>query len=265
MAKANVLHCGVVLLAIGNPMVRRAMSDEFRHRGIGEIIALGEWEALHKAIEKETLDVMVVDDVLADKRTGPLIRDIRNGVIHEHPFPLVLSLAHQKTEADLRILIDCGPDAVVLTPVSIADLFNKIDRLAAERKPFVVTRNYIGPDRRTGLREGAAPPRYVDAPNPLAGTPAAPDALRNALQSSSEALKTAKLECSLDQLAYALKSGDPAGFLELIPAIENLAKSTLKKSLSDAAINLSAAIKTQVMDNILAASKNLLTAAAGKP
>lgn len=264
MTKVNFLHCGNVLLAIANPLVRRAMTDEFRHRGVPEVIAVSDWDAMKEAIENHSFDVIVTDDVLGELQTGSLIRDIRNGVLHEHPFPLVLALAHQKVEQQLRELIDCGPDAVVLTPVSIADLFTKIDRLAAARKPFVITRNYIGPDRRTSLREGAAPPRFVEAPNPLAGGPAAAG-FQDAIHNSIQALKTAKMECSLDQLAFALRAGDPAGFLELIPPIENLAKTTLKQALSDAAYALSAAIKSQVLADILDCSRKLLTAAQGKP
>lgn len=263
MTKVNILHCGKVLLAIANPLVRRAMTDEFRHRGVAEVIAVSDWDAMKEAVEKQSLDVIVTDDLLGEIQTGSLIRDIRNGIIHEHPFPLVLALAHQKVEQQLRELIDCGPDAVVLTPVSISDLFTKIDKLAAARRPFVVTRNYVGPDRRTTLREGAAPPRFVDAPNPLASG-ANPADFHDAIHASAQALKTAKMECSLDQLAYALRAGDPAGFLELIPPIENLAKTTLKQALSDACYALSAAIKSQVLADILDCSKKLLTAAQGK-
>jgi len=263
MAKPMELHCGTVVLAIANPLVRRAMTDEFRHRGVAEIVALGDFPALNEAAKSQSIDILVLDDVLAEVQTGPLIRDIRYGVVHGHPFPLVLALAHQQTESQLRVLIDCGPDAIVLTPVSIADLFGKIEKLALARKPFIVTRNYIGPDRRTQLREGTQPPRFVDAPNPLAG-PMEAGSFQDALQNCSEALKTAKMEASLDQLAFALRSGNAEAFKELIPAIDNLAKTTSKQSLKDAAYGLSAAISTQVLDEIMRASKNLLTAATSK-
>ena len=260
MAKVMALHCGIVVLAIANPLVRRAMTDEFRHRGAGEILAVGDFRTLNETVDQRAVDVLVVDDLLADSPTGPLIRDIRQGVVHEHPFPLVLALAHQQTEAELRALIDCGPDAVVLTPVSIADLFTKVERLAAGRKPFVITRDYVGPDRRTSLREGAQPPRYVDAPNPLAATVDG-GGFQEAIHQSAEALKTAKLEASLDQLAYALKSGTAEAFKELIPAINNLAKSTSKQVLKDAALELSDTIKLQVFEDIMRSSQKLLAAA----
>ena len=257
------LHCDTVVLAIANPMVRRALSDEFRHRDVDKVIAVPDWEALKEAIAHETMDVFVADDLLWENQTGPLIRDIRLGAAHAHPFPLVLTLAHQQTEAALRAMIDCGPDAIVLTPVSIADLFSKIERLAAGRKPFIVTRNYVGPDRRTGTREGAAPPRFVDAPNTIASN-RNPEALKNALENSSSALKTAKMECSLDQLAYALKSGSAQDFEELIPAVEHLARSTSKAALKDAAQELVAALKSKVIDNVMRAGQKLLVAAAGR-
>jgi len=260
MAKALELHCGTIVLAIGNPLVRRAMTDEFRHRGVGEIRVPADLKSLSETVTAETIDILVLDDLLVELPTGSLIRDIRYGVIHAHPFPLVVALAHQQTEPDLRALIDCGPDAVVLVPVSIADLFSKIERLAAGRKPFIVTRNYVGPDRRDSLRPGAQPPRYVEAPNPLAGN-TDPDIYKNAINKGAEAVKSAKMECSLDQLAYALKAGNPAAFKELIPSLENLARSTSKQPLREAANDLSAAINTQVLDTIMQSSRKLLAAA----
>lgn len=263
MNKDKALHCDTVVLAIANPLVRRAMTDEFRHRAVDNVIAVADWKALTETVEHSSMDVFVADDLLWENQTGPLIRDIRLGAAHAHPFPLVLTLAHQQNESDLRALIDCGPDAIVLTPVSIADLFSKIERLAAGRKPFIITRNYVGPDRRTGLREGAGQPRVVDAPNPLGGNKD-PDALRTALESSSNALKTAKMECSLDQLAFALKSGSTKDFDELIPAVEHLARSTPKPALKEAARELVEALKSKVFENVLKAGQKLLAAATGR-
>lgn len=246
----------MVLLAIANPVIRRAMADEFRQRSAEEVVIALDWAALIEALENEAFGILVIDHLFSDRPAAPLIRNIRTGALHEHPFPLVIALSHHQTERDLKDLIGSGPDAVVLTPVSIASLFAKIDRLAAGRKPFVVAHDYVGPDRRTGRRAGAREPRTIEAPNPLL-----PETFLSEVQIGAEALKTAKMECSFDQLAFALKSGDATNFESLIPAIDHLAQSTARPGLKAAAQHLAAALRSQTLEDIIRCSHMLLAAA----
>lgn len=259
MTKETRLFFGKIALAIANPLVRRAMGDHFRHRGADEIFHLDQWQAFHETLKEKSLGVIVVDDALSEQATMPLIRDIRNGVLHEHPFPLVIMLAHEKSEQHLRAVIDCGPDAIVLAPISITDLFSKIDRLASGRKPFIVTRDYIGPDRRTAPREGGNQPLIIEAPNPLAeGTDQ--ESFRQAVSASTEALNAAQVECSMGQLAWALRQGGSENFSALIPPLELLIKSTGKVALQEAAAGMIGAIREQKMADIMAWSQKLLVA-----
>jgi DNA-binding NarL/FixJ family response regulator len=196
MPKETRLYFGKIALAIANPMVRRAMSDHFRQRGADQIYPLEDWPGLQETLKQQSLGVLVSDDMLSERATAPLVRDIRHGAVHDHPFPLVIMLAHQRDEQHLRALIDCGPDAIVLAPISIADLFSKIDRFAAGRKPFIIAHDYIGPDRRSAPREGGNQPLMIDAPNPLEAG-ANKESFQRAIDAGGEALKAAQVECSM--------------------------------------------------------------------
>lgn len=252
-------YTGAVVVAIANPMVRRALMDAFRQSGADDVIDLSEWKALAEILEVRAINLLVADDTLSDRPTGELIRKIRRGELHAHPFPLIVMLAHQQEEPQLRALIDSGPDAIVVTPVSIADLFAKVDLLAAGRKPFVVTRDYIGPDRRKAPREGTNQPLIIQAPNPLApGT--SPDSFQRALKAGESSLKTAKMECSLGQLAWAMQSGRPSDFLDLIPAIDHLAETATIPAVKAAAAELTAALRKGVLAEIMESCRKLLGA-----
>lgn len=255
--KETRLFFGKMALAIANPLVRRAMADHFRHRGADEIFHIDNWETLHETLKGNSLAVLVTDDELSERATAPLVRDIRNGVLHDHPFPLILMLAHRQNEQHLRSLIDCGPDAIVLAPISIADLFSKIDRFAAGRKSFIVTRDYVGPDRRSAPREGANQPLIIEAPNPLA---ADQESFRQAVSAGTDALKAAQVECSFGQLAWALKSGGGSDFTTLIPALELLIKSSGKASLKEAAEGMIAAIHQNNKSEMMSWAQKLLVA-----
>ena len=259
VTKETRLFFGKMALAIANPLVRRAMADHFRHRGADEIFHLDNWEGLHETLKHESLAVLVADDTLSERATAPLVRDVRNGALHEHPFPLVIMLAHHQKEEHLRALIDCGPDAIVLAPVSITDLFSKIDRFSQGRKPFVITRDYVGPDRRGAPREGANEPLIIEPPNPLApGTDQA--SFAQAVEASSEALKAAQVECSMGQLAWALRSGDSNDLSLLIPALEMLIKSTGKAPLKEAAQGMIDAIRENKLAEVMGWAQKMLAA-----
>jgi DNA-binding NarL/FixJ family response regulator len=257
MRKENRLFFGNIAIAVANPLVRRAMSDHFRHRGADEIFHLEDWPGLHETVKHQTLGVMLVDDMLSEMATAPLIRDIRLGVLHAHPFPLVFMLAHQRGVKHLRELVDCGSDAIVLSPISITELFNKIDRFASGRKPFIITHDYIGPDRRSAPREGGNQPLTIETPNPLG---ADKESFQRALVAGEVALKAAQVECSLGQLAWTMRQGNTNNFGRLIVSLERLIKSTSHVLLKEAAEGLIGALRGQDMKSIVQWSQKVMAA-----
>jgi len=248
---------GKIAVAVANPMVRRALADAFRQRGADTVIEVSDREALRLLLRSSTIDVLVADDNLSEQNTGELIADLRHGEVHEHPFTLVVVLAHRQEERDLKALLNCGPDAVVLTPVSVTDLFKKIDLLAAGRKPFVITRGYIGPDRRKEPRAGSAQPLMVEPPNPLARG-GDETQFQGALTQAKAALKTARVECSLGQLAWAMRSENMSDFADLIPVVDHLVEAAPNAEVKAAAVGLADALRKEVAPEIMAWCQRLL-------
>ncbi len=54
---------------------------------------------------------------------------------------------------DAAVLVDSGVDGVLVRPLSVGKICDRLRRLTLNRQPFVVTSDYIGPDRRTAPRE----------------------------------------------------------------------------------------------------------------
>ena len=253
---------GAVVVAIANPIVRRALGDAFRHRGVLELDELHDYEQLKQILKNACIDVLVADDNLNDLFVGDLVRAIRQGELHEHPFPLIIMLAHRQEEKDLRALINSGPDAVVLTPISVAALTQKIEMLAAGRKQFVITRDYVGPDRRTAARAGSAPALTLDAPNPLQAG-ADRGAFNAALDKAKINLKEKKTECSLGQLAWAMQ-GNITEFSQLIPIVDQLVETVANPNIKAAAMTLAQALRKDERMEIMDACKALLMVARKK-
>jgi len=247
---------GAILLAIANPDVRRALVDAFRTRGAVTIIETSNYEGLVEILKNNVVDVLVADDFLSELPVAGVIRKVRQGGMHAHPFPLVAVLAYERQADHLHSLIDSGPDAVLLTPVSVTELYAKIDSLIAGRKAFVVTRDYIGPDRRKAPRDGGAQPQSVEVPNPLTQGED-PAIFLAAIEKASASLDSAKIQCSIEQLAWAMKSGTEADFAALLPLVEQLASTAKRDSLKAAARELAAALKGGDVSVIMASATRL--------
>jgi len=155
------------LLAIDNPSVRRGLHDFFKAANFGALTEVSSHVQLHKAIEEQNPDLIITAAELDGFFIGHLISAIRNTKLGGHPFPVVVMLSPVAGHDYLKKVIDSGPDDVLLMPIAPDQLLARIRALAKRRKPFVVTQDYTGPDRRGKHRPGGETIPLVDVPNPL--------------------------------------------------------------------------------------------------
>jgi len=138
-----------------------------RHSGFSAIEEASSHVTLDKSLHSQPYDLIILQAEMDGNNLGPLVRDIRHGRAHAHPFPLVMMLSGLGELSYVRKLVDCGPDDILLVPVSPELMVNRAKGLISRRKPFVVTQDYIGPDRRKAFRRsGTETIPLVDVPNP---------------------------------------------------------------------------------------------------
>ncbi|MCG8442056.1 MAG: hypothetical protein MI723_09625, partial [Caulobacterales bacterium] len=77
-----------------------------------------------------------------------LARGVRTGDIGSNPFVGVILTTWSGDEAHIKSALSSGADDVLLRPFSAATLANRIEAIVTARKGFVVTSDYVGPDRR---------------------------------------------------------------------------------------------------------------------
>lgn len=76
------------------------------------------------------------------------IQSLRWGVAGYNPFTVIAATSWDKSEALIRQVINAGADDVILRPFSQGILAERIETMTLRRKGFVITYDYIGPDRR---------------------------------------------------------------------------------------------------------------------
>ncbi len=191
------------LLAIENPMVRKGLHDAFRHAGFGKCAEAFSHETFQQAIAESSFDLIIMATEIAGFFIAQSIADMRNGKLGHHCFPIVMMLLAAGDGAYVRKVIDCGPDDMLLMPVAPGPVLQRIGSFTVRRKPFVVTQDYTGPDRRKQPRPGHEAVPLIEVPNPLQ---ARVDKLP--LNTLQDEMEVAKVQLNLHKLErYAVQFG----------------------------------------------------------
>ncbi len=135
--------------------------------GIGEVDGLRTYDEFSRRLETGSFELAIVEAFSEDGDACAAVKRLRAGELGGNPFLVVILTSWRKEVADIRTAIDSGADDVLLKPFSVNQLSARIDALVAARKDFVVTGDYIGPDRRKDKDRGKGGVTPIVAPNAL--------------------------------------------------------------------------------------------------
>jgi len=89
-----------------------------------------------------------------------MVNDLRRFRCGNDPFlPFILTSWDARLRV-VRSIINSGADNFLANPYSTANMAERIDALVNHRKPFVVTEEYFGPDRRNAKPVPTTPARW---------------------------------------------------------------------------------------------------------
>ena len=84
----------------------------------------------------------------AETELCAMIQALRQGATGYNPFIVIIVTAWENNNALVGRVINSGADDLLLRPFSTAVLGNRIRTHVERRKGFVITSEYVGPDRR---------------------------------------------------------------------------------------------------------------------
>jgi DNA-binding response OmpR family regulator len=105
-------------------------------------------DAFAEAIIYNPPDLAICEAHGVDTELCALIQRLRQGDAGENPFVVIIVTAWDNSNSLVNRVINSGADDLVLRPFSVALLGTRIRTHVERRKGFVVTTDYIGPDRR---------------------------------------------------------------------------------------------------------------------
>jgi DNA-binding response OmpR family regulator len=136
--------------------------------GFRQIECVATIKEFKEALSETSPNFVVAESSATDANVFKIIRAVRRSDLGDNPFVVFLLTTWSRDTSHIRKAIECGADDVIVRPFSTAFAEERIKTLVANRKEFIVTSDYIGPDRRkdTARDSDAAPfavPNFLKA------------------------------------------------------------------------------------------------------
>ncbi|HWU25051.1 MAG TPA: response regulator [Rhizomicrobium sp.] len=129
----------------GNRNATRAALYTIGFRRIETVATI---EAFVESVRRRPPDLAVCEAQGNDIELCKTIQNLRQGVSVYNPFIIVIVTAWEQTSTLVARVLNCGADDLLLRPFSTTTLSQRIRNHVERRKSFVITTDYVGPDRR---------------------------------------------------------------------------------------------------------------------
>jgi DNA-binding response OmpR family regulator len=123
-------------------------------------------ESMVDAIQKQAPDIVLAEAQGAADELCLAIQQLRQGAAGYNPFIVIMVTAWEKSAPLITKVVNSGADDLLLRPFSTALLGARIEAHIERRKGFVITTDYVGPDRRRDTGR-SADGELFDPPNSL--------------------------------------------------------------------------------------------------
>ena len=130
-----------------NEQVRESMRAMMREQGYRRTRTFSRLDDLLNAIKEAPPDILIAADDL-DPRMFEVIRDIRHFKVGRNPFVLITLMVKAENDDVVKKAILAGADDVMIKPVAPGKLLERVAHMTMNRSPFIVTTDYVGPERR---------------------------------------------------------------------------------------------------------------------
>ena len=135
--------------------------------GARDVDFVGDLDAARQNLNDRVYDVFIGEVVSEGDPIGAFISELRHAEFGVNPFLGVIATTWRLNARVVREIVDAGVDDILGRPFSYRAVAMRLQAIIETRKPFVVTADYIGPDRRFSDRSSRADIRMFDAPNLL--------------------------------------------------------------------------------------------------
>lgn len=151
-----------ILLVDTDLGARQGVRMILSNNGFSNVTLGSNMERLLDVISRTMPDLLITGTKYDDGDVTKLIRDIRANRIGNNPFLPIIVVLDEPTPELVTNVMNAGPDDVIMKPISTKSMLERIQTQIHNRRPYIVSDQYVGP-----ARKGDDTTRAFDPPNPL--------------------------------------------------------------------------------------------------
>ena len=193
-----------ILVAAPDQLTADSLKILLRNTGFRNLYGVKSLGEIKSALAEESPDLMICECAFPEGDPSGLIHALRHHELGGNPFLPVIMITGDPAPELVGKIVDSGADDLIIKPLSGAYLLKRIEALVRVRKSFIVTSDYIGPERRKNKRPNAPSAPLIEVPNTLwekASGGMSPDSLQDLIDLTAAKINLEKLK------RYALQTG----------------------------------------------------------
>ncbi|HUT49382.1 MAG TPA: response regulator [Alphaproteobacteria bacterium] len=196
-----------------NMRMRTLLRGMLLTTGFREIRECRSLDNIISLLETDAIDLLLIDIDTDTDEICKIVREIREGRLGPDPYVVIMALTWKPEQDMISRALQTGTDDLIAKPISTKVLAERTANLIYNRRDFVVTTSYIGPDRREPERRKPGDLPAIKVPNSLrfkATGDAAAVADVGALTAARETVKShrvVRISAEISDKALVLEAG----------------------------------------------------------
>ena len=150
-----------------NMRMRTLMRGMLLTTGFREIRECRTIADISHVLTTDAIELLLIDIDTDTDDICKLVREIREGNIGPDPYIVIMAMTWNPEQSMIARTLQAGTDDLIAKPISPKVLTERTTNLVRNRKNFVVTTTYIGPDRRAPDRAKPGDLPTIKVPNAL--------------------------------------------------------------------------------------------------
>lgn len=135
-----------VLLVEDDHSMRYLVRDVLKAFGVGEIEWATDGTAAYEVLDRYAADMVIADWQMAPMNGLDFLRKVRLSSDSPNPFVPMIMLTGYTDAERVKACRDAGVTSYLAKPVTPKALYTRIVSVIEDKRPFVRTENYFGPD-----------------------------------------------------------------------------------------------------------------------
>jgi CheY-like chemotaxis protein len=142
------LDRATVLVVDSNPQGAQILRQLLLGFGVRAPIHCDTAAEAQEVLRTNELDLIIANDALPDMSGYDLIRWLRHSKLEPNAFVSSIIICGHVRRTEVQKARDCGANFLLTKPISTQILMERVLWVAREKRPFLDTGAYLGPDRR---------------------------------------------------------------------------------------------------------------------